>query len=329
MGIEIIAAAAIVGAGVSVYSAMNQPGAPSTSPPPPPAGASTTNEYGNVQSEQIYNSATNTWETKYYPYGKEPADKNSTEFQEWSARKTDFETEKTQLGILGAKTLAKLNKQDTYTYKNQFTGEEIAGDTGLKESKETSAKVAEAYTGLKGAYAMDEYGNITKGQKESTEARGLTGSKYDVDITAQREKDYNALLSNIGKEGVMLESDLNQQDYANTLNLKNYVDSKEKSDKILAMEAQNKASQLAQVGNADLLARHSIANDNILNKWRIESDQNAGRTEVFGNLSGSLGMAYAYGSAKSPIATKTASVSSRYSNPSAYKPTNSSGSYFR
>ena len=313
MPMAIIAVAAVAAAGVSIYSAMNQPDAPSIPPPPPPASSSVTNEYGDVESEQIYENGH--WTTKYYPYGKEPGDKNAPEYQSWLGKKASWENEKTQMGVLGAKLSAKINKETTFTYKNQFTGEEVTGDTGLTEAKESAAKVAEAYKGLKSDYAMDEYGNITKGQKESTEARGLTGSKYDVDITAQREKDYQKLLGNIGKEGVMLESDLNQKDFENTLNLKGYVDQGEKSDKIMALESQGKAAQLAQAGNADLLARYSIGNDNILNKWKIESDQNAAKTAAFGNFAGRLGMASAYGSAgKSPIAPKTPDTpKSRYS----------------
>jgi len=316
MGIEIIAAAAIVSAGVSVYSAMSQPDAPSIPPPPPPSGAQTTDEEGIVTSKQVFNSATNMWESQYSAYGFEPSDKASPEYQKWTARKSTWEGEKRQQTIGIAKTNAALNQQNIFTTTDPFTGEVITGSTGLDESKATSAKVAEAYKGLKSDYAVDEYGNVTKNQKESTEARGLTGSKYDVDITGQRENDYQKLLANIGKEGVMLESDLNQKAFENTMNLGERWKAGEKSDKLLALEAQSKTAQQAQAGNADLLARYSIGNDNILNKWKIESDQNANRTRFLGETSGALAMAYGYGSnpysTKSPIMPKTLDTSDRY-----------------
>lgn len=71
-----------------------QPKNPDIPPPPPPSSLSATNASGQVMSEQVpikNADGSTTYTTKYYPYGKQPADITTPEYQSWLGKKASWE----------------------------------------------------------------------------------------------------------------------------------------------------------------------------------------------------------------------------------------------
>lgn len=256
-GAEIaIAGAALISAGVGVASALSAKGV-SAPMPSAPAGATITNLDG-TETVQEWDAASNSYRT----------------YTRWvdEDKKAAYEKEEAAKTALRARLMEELEKNpaEWTEYANEY--------------RDTYARAAHD--------VYDPYWSEQKqGLKESLAARGMTGSKADVDLTAkltEQEAEQNRKIA----DDAVLQSEGLLQNYRNhNLNLLSALDAGAKSDELIATQRANNASQIASVANSYNTG---------LNTYRYQTaladySANQAKTDTLNNTASGLAFLYGYG----------------------------------
>lgn len=275
--------ATVVMAGAAVYSAMNQPGAPNIPPPPKPAGAVYDDKSTWTRSVQKWDEANN----RYVTTTEEIPDNELT--PEQLKEKQQYYADKEKLSGIRTQMLDNLNKTPedrlkAYENYKQAFSDQAHGDVD------------------------DRYDQRLAQDQELMEARGMTGSRADVDLRAERGKEKSRIDTDIAEKAVLAGESLAKADrdyYTNTLNM---IDAGQRSDAVLAYQKAGITAREANEGSASTMASYWAGVNTDLAKWNSEMERNKAMTSAYSGAAGGLGSAYLYGGlgGKSPVAPKGA-----------------------
>lgn len=251
-----MAGAALISAGVGVASALSAKGV-QTPAPSVPAGATVMNMDG-TETVQEWDAATNSYRT----------------YTRWvdEDKKAAYEKEQAATTALRTRLMEELEKNpaEWMEYANEY--------------RDTYARAAHD--------VYDPYWSEQKqGLKESMAARGMTGSKADVDLTAkltEQEAEQNRKIA----DDSVLQSENLLQNYRNyNLNLLSALDAGAASDELVATQRANNASQIASVGNAYNTGLNTYRYQTALADYTA----NQATTNTLNNTASGLAFLYGYG----------------------------------
>jgi len=152
---------------------------------------------------------------------------------------------------------------------------------------------ANAFTNRMQTKADEDYGKLVRSTDETMFARGIGGSRAYVDLAAEREKDKQTLNQDINAQGILAGEQLSQWDKDFAARMVQGVDTGERADFLLGLQAQNQGANVASNTNAQRSADQAYNYNTIVNKWaaRIGAmQQNSANM-----MDTSLGLMYLYG----------------------------------
>ena len=152
---------------------------------------------------------------------------------------------------------------------------------------------ADAFTNRMQTKADEDYGKLVRSTDETMFARGIGGSRAYVDLAAEREKDKQTLNQDINAQGILAGEQLSQWDKDFAARMVQGVDTGERADFLLGLQAQNQGASVASNTNALRSADQAYNYNAIVNKWaaRIGAmQQNSANM-----MDTSTGLMYLYG----------------------------------
>lgn len=228
------------------------------------------------ESDESYNARLKEWEEK-----RDTWRADSEEWQKWSKRKEERDKDKALRKDVRSKALSNLNQ----TPEDRVAAyEEYAKNFASSMQK----------------HVDKEYGDISRQTRESMEARGMTGSRADVDLQSELASDKLTADVDIAQKAGMAKEQLAQADKDFWLRTVAELDAGMRGDAALALQQQQAAQQGAMQGTSALMARYAADSDNKLRKWQTKMQQAGALTNAFGGLAGALGMAHMMGNS-SPL----------------------------
>lgn len=298
MGLEVLAAAAVVTAGVAVYSATQKPSSPSIPEPPAPANATQYNDDGTVTT-QVYDKTSNTYTTKT------TARDASTLTEEEKANIAQQKVEKEARTKLRGELLAKLETDTT---------------TPTAERLKMYDDYATALSDQMHVDADYRFGQIQNKNRANLEATGMTGSKAYADILADEARTKALSDTDIAQKATVAKENLAAQDKQFALNDRNVdisllanLDNGQNAD-VARQISQNRAVQdTISNTNASLTGNYLANSNNIMSDYQARLASNAANTKTMTDTSKGLAFLYGYQSNKSP--TSTGSLPYTDSNP--------------
>ncbi len=266
MAMTAVAAAAVVTAGVSVYSAATAPGPPDIPAPPPPASYYSYDENGNPAGQQVWDAAQNAYVYKPAPLT--------------DAQKADL----AQRQEIRNKMLANINQTPEDRVK------------AYDEYAKTFSDVMHTDVDKRYTERRDQI-------SENMNSRGLFGSKAYVDSMTQLNQDKNLIDTDIAQKAALAKEQLAQQDQDSYLRTLAQLDAGTKTDALIASQKANTAAQGATAGTAAIMGAANLNSNNILKSWDIESQNNRANTKNYNDSAS--GLAYLYGYTKNSKAPAT------------------------
>ena len=329
-----LAAAAVVGAGASVYSATRNPEMPGMVPPPPPASYYSYSDSGTTQ--QVWDSSKNAYVTKtnVMPI-PDPPQKNfglhkptNTQSEKYGERVQAYNDALAQKQRQWEKKWTNdynANKDNPNwwngldpAYKDQLQGwhdntiqmdkdNKVRGEIRTKmlsNLNQTPADRIKAYDNYEKTFSAamhknvdEQYAKIVDTTKQNLESTGMTGSRADVDKTAALAGEKLKTDVDIAQQAVMAKENLSNTDRQWWLSLLNYTDQNARADTLTELQKESAGAQAVNSGTANIMGTWAAQNNDITNRWIYDLKKNTAITEASAGLAGSLGMAYAYGSA--------------------------------
>lgn len=242
------------------------------------------------ESDEQYNSRLKEWEGKRDAWRTE-----SEDWQVWNKRKTEREQEKATRTGIRTKMLDNLNKAPEDRVQAY---EEYAKNFSHSMQKQVD----------------EQFGKAQSGMAESMSARGMTGSRADVDLQAELAKDKTESDIDIAAKAGMAKEQLAQADKDFWLRTIAELDAGGRSDAALALQQAQLAQQGAMQGTSSLMGRYAAEQQNATQKWqnKMQTGQSL--------LGTSAGLAYLYGYGKggSGFLNPSVSRSGGLSNVSGY-----------
>ena len=152
---------------------------------------------------------------------------------------------------------------------------------------------ANAFTNRMQTKADEDYGKLVRSTDETMFARGIGGSRAYVDLAAEREKDKQTLNQDINAQGILAGEQLSQWDKDFAARMVQGVDTGERADFLLGLQAQNQGASVASNTNALRSADQAYNYNAIVNKWAARigtmKENSANMMDT------SLGLMYLYG----------------------------------
>lgn len=133
-----------------------------------------------------------------------------------------------------------------------------------------------------------EFAKLQRSTEESMEARGMTGSRADVDTRAELAQSKLESDADVEQKGVLMARAAEQQDQQTWLNTLNALDSGARADAAQRMAELGIAQNSINSASAALLGAYNAQSQDQLARWKIKSDQNQ---KLLGTASG---LAYMY-----------------------------------
>lgn len=293
MGIEVLTAAAVVTAGVAVYSATQKPSTPSVGSAPTPSNAKIYNDNGTVTT-QTYDSATNTYTTRTVDLPE--SEMTEEEKAEYAAAKA----EKKAKAALRTELVAKLAK---------------GVETPTSERLAMYDKYATTLSNQMHRDVDYRFSQVQNKNRATLEATGMTGSKAYADILADEARTKALSDTDIAEKAALAKETLAANDktyalnaYNTDINLLSNLDSGASSEAVRAA-AQNRAAQdVVSATNAAQTGNYLANNNSIMANYQNQVAANAANTKLMTDTS--KGLAYLYGySTRSPVTSLTTPTS--------------------
>jgi hypothetical protein len=293
MAMTVMACAAVIAAGASVYSAMNQPGSPDIPPPPPPASAYEFDEDGNATTIQVWDAEKNAYITKKYPEPEEPINpsnsgmtdenfKETDEYKAWAEKHQAWEEgkeeraeEKQARDGLRTKMLDNLNQ----TPEDRM---QAYDDYATNMSTSMHKEVDEAYDKRK---AQEE---------EAMNRRGMFGSKAYADTMSDLREEKGEIDTDIALKADLAKESLADADRKFWLGTLAEIDAGQRADVLTGLQESNLVNQKSAQGTSGLAAMYGINSNNMMNKWQGEIAANNMRTKTFSDTATGLAFLYGY-----------------------------------
>jgi hypothetical protein len=251
----VAAAAAVIGAGVSIYQATR--GTPSIRPQTPAGSIDYVTGY-----RQRWDRATNS-----YIYEKIPDSQLSPEALEERKKAEAEEAKKKKI-------------------RDQYLGYLDKDPDAWLEAGE---KIKQAYTEAISEDVEEKWEESRKWEEEQAEKKGLTGSKSYADIMAEMEEDKLKTEQNIAQQAELLKESKLQSEREFAAGLVGQLDTGLSADAALALKKQQLAGESAQTATAAQYAKAMAEYQGDLQKW--QQRQQLGKTL----MDTGAGLAFLYG----------------------------------
>jgi len=260
MGTEVAAAGALISAGTSLYSAFNTPDSPNLQQYAPPA-----NYFSYIYDDEgnLVEGASQVWDAGKNAYIYKPAPMTDAE-------KADLKTR----NELKAKYLG---------YLNQTPEERLAAYETYKTSYAQSLQKP-----------VDEsFKKTVATVRENMGARGMTGSRANVDTQSELARQKLATDVDIAARAEVAKEALAAQDKSEWLSTLGYLESAGNSKTAQQLAAAQAAGQQTSSANASNLAATNAYNSGLLSTYQNELNAYLTQTRAVNNVLG--GLAYLYG----------------------------------
>ena len=317
------AVAAVVAAGTGLYMAFQGSDSPSYSSPVP-SNMAIYDDDGNVSQETIWNAATQTYEQRSYPYGKAPdkpaaptapdtnsfnrVDENGNKtFDEagYNAAKSKYDID---LNTYNTETLPQWEKDNVEweTKKKEYDDDKALTNKILKEKKTNLAMTwderiahyndaADSFVKQQHDIVDPQFAKESQQVSETMNARGMTGSRADVDTKLGIDEAQKKSDTEIANNATMYKYSLANQELSNDLNVYNSVKSGQGADAALALQKQGAGIQGAVLGSQTQIAGAAAANNSAYQSWLSNYMTNQSRSQALMNTSSGLAYLYGYG----------------------------------
>jgi len=326
---------AVATGAAAVYSAANAPKAPNIPPAPPPANYFSYDSDGNLAGSQEWDAGKNAYIYKAAPKTAEQKadDKLRGEIRTgilYKLNASGSQSERDGRVAELRKEIETLNEREATVRdlipavggKGYFSGGKLAsivnlvGKGGLEMSKAQLIKAAEDeiaapesrssdYRGYEeyaqtysDALHLDvdkRYDKAVKGSRETANARGLTGSRYQVDTEAEMRSEKAGIDVDIAQQATLASQELERYDREFDLNTLNYIDAGGRADEALAIQKAGQAGSQARLGTAGVMSSYGLSNNAAIQKWEADSIRNQNFTKSMLDTSSGLAFLYGYG----------------------------------
>jgi hypothetical protein len=258
--------AAIIGAGVAIYTTSNQPRIPA---PPPPASYYSYDDEGNPSGEQVWDASRNAYVYKPAPL---------TEAQK---------AEKAQRDELRANLLGNLanTPEDRIAAYEQY---------------------AQAFSDQMHTDVDKRYEKLKTSQEEALFAKGMGGSKAYADTMAELNSDKMAMDTDIAQKALLAKEELANVDRNYWLNTLSTLDQSKNADAALALNSQQAGLQSALAGSSTQAAQYQLNSSNKLRAWEAQVASNSELSKNISSTATGLAFLYGYKSPGSTSPLKAA-----------------------
>lgn len=324
----ISAVATVAAAAYSIYSAANAPGPPKIPPPPTAAGAVQYDENGNALVVQTWDPVGNTYVTRYDPFPvPDPPDPNfgytkptNTQSKKYVERldaynkgvaegrkaweekwKNEYEANKDNPRWLATQNPAYREKIKSWEGRQNEKArvEELKSQmlSNLNQTPEDRIKAyenyAKTYSETLHAETDKKFDETQRSVAESMAARGMTGSRADVDTTKEMVSDKAKADLDIAREAQLRKEDLANTDKQIWLNTYNALSSGARADAAQEYALAGEAATNASMANSAAQAAWQANASDLNQRWQAEREK---QKAISDNLNGGLqGIAYLAG----------------------------------
>jgi hypothetical protein len=249
-----VAASAVITAGVSIYTAANQPKMPAA---PPPASYYSYDDEGNPSGEQVWDASRNAYVYKPAPL---------TEKQK---------AENAQRETLRAELLDNLSN----TPEDRIKAYEA---------------YAIAFSDQMHTDVDKRYEKIKTSTEEALFAKGMGGSKAYADTIAELNSDKMAVDTDIAQKSILAKEELANVDRNYWLNTLNTLDQSENADAAMVLNQQQAGLQTTLGASSAQAAQYQLDSSNNLKAWEQKVAAYGDLSKNLTNTSAGLAFLYGY-----------------------------------
>jgi len=290
----VIAAAAIIGVGTSIYSVVTAPDAPQTQTPPPPPNSTVYGDDGEILSRQVFDSEKNEWIT----YGPNSEPQKPKEIKPGEAGYDQYQTDLADYNV-------KHDKWEADKAQRAADKEKLAGirTQALDNLNQTPADRLAAYDEYAQKFADSAhrtadpaFDKALRGEEERANATGMMGSRAYVDTKAELADVKAQQDTDISTQAALAKEQLAANDRNYWANLLSQIDAGARADAITSAQVGKTSSDIASQNYAGTMGYYGALNNNRLTEWEAKRQKNAAISQV--GSSTANGLLYLYGGMK-------------------------------